>query len=71
MEISLSGDDPQELAGIVNAVKKAYMDEVVNVDTKRRTDRHGKLKKIKEQYTENPQGAAGKPEEACRNGRVG
>ena len=28
------------------------MDEVVNVDTKRRADRHAKLKKIKEKYTE-------------------
>ncbi len=31
MEISLIGEDPQELAGIVNAVKKAYIEEVVNV----------------------------------------
>ena len=71
MEISLSGDDPHELAGIVNAVKKAYMEEVVNVDTKQRTDRHDQLKKIKETVRRNPQGAAGQPEEACRNGRVG
>ncbi len=52
MEISLSGDDPVEIAGIVNAVKKAYMDEVVNVDTKRRADRFAKLKQIKESYGE-------------------
>src|SRR5271157_737254 len=52
MEISLSGDDPAEIAGVVNAVKKAYMDEVVNVDTKRRADRHAKLKQIKEDYGE-------------------
>ena len=52
MEISLSGDNPEELAGIVNAVKKAYMEEVVNVDIKERTERHDKLKKIKEQYGE-------------------
>jgi polysaccharide biosynthesis transport protein len=52
MEISLSGDDPVEIAGIVNAVKKAYMEEVVNVDTKRRADRFAKLRTIKEQYAE-------------------
>ena len=52
MEISLSGDDPQELAGIVNAIKKAYMDEVVNVDIKRRADRHRQLRKTKDRYTE-------------------
>ena len=32
MEIALAGSDPEELAAIVNAVKNAYMDEVVNVD---------------------------------------
>ena len=52
MEIALSGDDPVELAGLVNAVKKAYMGEVVNVDTRRRSDRHEQLKKIKEKYQE-------------------
>jgi polysaccharide biosynthesis transport protein len=52
MEISLSGDDPEALAGIVNAVKNAYMDEVVDVDVKRRSDRHATLRKTKERYTE-------------------
>lgn len=52
MEISLSGSDPEEIAGIVNAVKKAYMDEVVNVDLKRRTERFDHLKKMREHYTE-------------------
>jgi len=50
MEISLSGDDAEESALIVNAVKKAYIDEVVNVDLKHRTDRHNQLKKLKVQY---------------------
>lgn len=50
MEISLSGDDPAEIAGIVNAVKKAYMDEVVNVDLKRRFERHAMLKQYQEKY---------------------
>ena len=52
MEISLSGNQPQELAGLVNAIKKGYIEEVVNVDIKKRTDRHAKLKKIKQTYTE-------------------
>jgi capsular exopolysaccharide synthesis family protein len=50
MEISLTGDFPEELAGIVNAVKKAYIEEVVNVDLKRRLERYDKLKGLKEQY---------------------
>ena len=33
MEISLSGDNPKELAEVVNAVDDAYMDEVVNKET--------------------------------------
>ena len=48
MEISLTGNNPAELAGLVNAVKKAYMEEVVNVDIKRRADRFAMLKKIKQ-----------------------
>jgi capsular polysaccharide biosynthesis protein len=52
MEIALSGDDPNEVAGIVNAIKKVYIDEVINVDAKRRQERHSKLKKIKESYQE-------------------
>jgi len=52
MEISLSGENPQELAGIVNAIKKAYIDEVVNVDIKMRVQRHDKLNKLKERYEE-------------------
>jgi uncharacterized protein involved in exopolysaccharide biosynthesis len=50
MEIALSGDNPEELAAIVNAVKTAYKEEVVNFDIKRRADRHTKLKHIKEEY---------------------
>ncbi|MGO9462947.1 MAG: polysaccharide biosynthesis tyrosine autokinase [Isosphaeraceae bacterium] len=52
MEISLSGDDPQQLAIIVNAVKKAYIEEVVNVDLKMRTARFDQLTKLKQKYTE-------------------
>jgi uncharacterized protein involved in exopolysaccharide biosynthesis len=52
MEIALRGDSPDEVAGLVNAVKKAYIDEIVAVETKRRADRHEQLRKIKETYQE-------------------
>ncbi len=52
MEISLAGKHPEEVAGLVNAVKKAYMDEVVNVDQRRRIERFDHLKKIRDTYTE-------------------
>jgi hypothetical protein len=50
MEISLSGDDPVEIAGIVNAVMRAYVDEVANFETTRRSDRHERLRTIQEKY---------------------
>ena len=50
MEISLTGDDSDEVAGLVNAVKRAYMEEIVNVDIKRRADRYATLKKLKKSY---------------------
>ncbi len=52
MEIALSGNNADEIADLVNAVKTAYMDEVVNVDVKRRVERHSKLKQINEKYAE-------------------
>lgn len=51
MQISLAGSDPVELASIINAVKQAYMDEVVNVDSRLRSARHERLKKLKETYS--------------------
>jgi capsular exopolysaccharide synthesis family protein len=51
MEISLSGNDPEDLACIVNAVTQAYMDEVVNRDSNQRTQRHDHLKKLRDSYT--------------------
>ena len=52
MEIALSGDDPEELAGVVNAIKKAYMEEVVNVENKRRMARYDTLKTLQKQYAD-------------------
>ncbi len=52
MEVSLSGEDPHELAAIVNAVTKAYIEEVVNRDIKTRTVRFDELKKLKLRYAD-------------------
>jgi capsular exopolysaccharide synthesis family protein len=52
MEISLSGEYPQDLADIVNAVTKAYIDEVANKDTKERMARFEQLKKLKTRYAD-------------------
>src|SRR5262249_50273671 len=43
MEIALSGDDPKEVAGLVNAVKIAYMQESVDTNAKRRMERFDML----------------------------
>jgi hypothetical protein len=47
-----SGASSDDQAAIINAVVRAYMDEVVNVETRRRADRHAKLKKIKDNYAQ-------------------
>jgi uncharacterized protein involved in exopolysaccharide biosynthesis len=50
MEIALSGENADEVAGIVNAVKKAYVEEIVNVEREQLVARHDALKKLKGQY---------------------
>ncbi len=50
LEISLSGDHPQMVAVLVNAVMAAYMDEVVNADHIERKRRLEKLKEIWKNY---------------------
>jgi hypothetical protein len=52
MEIALSGGDHIEIAGLVNAVAKAYVDEVTSADARRRAERHAKLQQIKDKYDE-------------------
>ena len=52
MEISLNGSAPEDLAIIVNRVVKAYMDEVVDVDARRRMGRRDQLVKYKDRYAE-------------------
>ena len=49
LRISLTGDRPTELAEIVNAVKDAYLEEVVNAERKLRITRLNDLERIFEQ----------------------
>jgi hypothetical protein len=55
LQVSLapgSGLSAKDQATLIDAIIRSYMDEVVNVDLKRRTERFEQLKKIKESYTE-------------------
>jgi succinoglycan biosynthesis transport protein ExoP len=52
MEIALSGDLPQDLKLIVNAVTKSYMDEVVDKENKAKTEKQEKLQRLVRSYTE-------------------
>jgi succinoglycan biosynthesis transport protein ExoP len=52
MEIALSGDNPQELAKIVNAVTNAYIDEVVDKERKQRLLKQETLKRVHKTYTD-------------------
>jgi len=46
MRISLSGENPAEIASIVNAVTEAYLDETVNKERARRLSRLSELDKL-------------------------
>ncbi len=46
LQIALSGENPEELAALVNAVKDAYLDEVVLADRKKRIARVSELEQI-------------------------
>ena len=52
MEISLSGDHPEDLKRLVNAVTRAFMDEIVNRESRLRKSRLDTLKKLSKTYTE-------------------
>src|SRR3954447_8086354 len=52
MEISLSGDKPEDLKRLVNAVTRAFMDEIVNRESKLRQNRQENLRKLSKTYTE-------------------
>src|SRR5262249_48875953 len=46
MRISLSGPDPDELAPIVDAVREAYLSEIVKTEHNQRLDRLALLKEV-------------------------
>ncbi len=46
LRVSLSGNEPKELAAIVNAITKAYLDEVANTQTNDRNKRISDLGKV-------------------------
>jgi capsular exopolysaccharide synthesis family protein len=53
MFIALDGDDPAELAELVNAVTLAYEKEVVNAERAKRLERYNSLKEIYAKYQTN------------------
>ncbi|MHC4176326.1 MAG: GumC domain-containing protein [Planctomycetota bacterium] len=46
LKVSLAGDDPKEVATVLNAVVDAYMSEVVDAERKRRNDRLNELDNV-------------------------
>src|SRR5262249_10200736 len=65
----LSGTDQ---AAVINAVTKAYVDEVVNKDARQRVDRHTRLKELGVKYTnllQEKQETKRKPAETVGGGR--
>jgi len=50
LQVSLSGDLPDDLAKLVNAVTNSYMTNIVNREATERIERHAGLKKIYERY---------------------
>jgi capsular exopolysaccharide synthesis family protein len=52
LRISLEGDRPEELTVVVNAVAKAYMDEVVNKEFNTRQERLEQLKRLYGKFDE-------------------
>lgn len=49
VRLSLSGDEPEQLTALVNAVKDAYLEEVVLADRKKRLSRLADLERIFEE----------------------
>lgn len=50
--ITLSGDNPEQLKVLVQAIVDAYMHEIVNAQTKRRMERLDQLKEVSTKYKE-------------------
>lgn len=53
LRISINGEKPREPMLLVNAVTQAYMDEIVDVETKQRRERYDLLKETWNRYQEN------------------
>jgi capsular exopolysaccharide synthesis family protein len=51
--VGLKGDYPEELAKLVNAVTEAYMEEVVNFELSRRTERYDMLTELNKRKLKN------------------
>ena len=73
MEISLSGNQPQEIAAVVNGVVDAYLNDVVNKERNNRLERLETLKKIHDQRQKNLEAPpdAPRPGPGCRHERSG
>jgi capsular exopolysaccharide synthesis family protein len=56
LHIALKGDYPEDLAALVNAITDAYMEEVVNVELNRRTQRYDMLKELNAKKVKTLQG---------------
>jgi capsular exopolysaccharide synthesis family protein len=52
VRVSLTGDDPDELKVLVQAVTKAYMEEIVNEERRNKLSRHEHLKELYTRYEE-------------------
>src|SRR5438128_7193763 len=52
VRIALSGDDPEELKTIVNAIRVAYCREILDKERQERVDRLTKLGQLRERHQE-------------------
>ena len=52
LQIALSGENPRELAQLVNAVTNAYLEEVVNDEQNKRREKQASLEKIHRELNE-------------------
>ena len=71
LEIALSGDSAEEVADVVNAITKAYIDEVVNQDHMQRQTRLDMLKRISRSYADMTKDSPSTAPHAGQGGRLG
>ena len=68
--IALKGKYPAELAALVNAIRDAYMDDVVNVERQTRTSRYDQLKELNAKKVEALKAPARARQDARRVARL-